>query len=379
MIGNIFETYSYNTAVVVGQDERFHTVYIIEFETGQYYIGKHTSYNLLKDTYFCSGKAAILLKAKGIKHKRTIMFYFGSANEAVCAETSILSNKKIFENNNCLNCYPGSPPDTTGFKTISKNNSFKIINPKLLEYYGSKGWTEGGVRRIYVHKNDTQTTVLPEELDKYMNDGWNVGNLKTRDCVFIEKNGIRKYVKRWALNQYEAEGWIKKHNIEGRKVLRKNKEIIKVGVDEVEQKLSEGYVPSSTVEGLVYIRKNGEYRRVHKDTISQYLESGWELGNNISGSVYINDGLTEKRINPSKLYCYPDWVQGRLDKIYLNNNKIEKRIYAYDTDTLIKLISQGYKHGRLVRERKIRMYKDGCRKVIPLSKIAEYENNGWTK
>lgn len=377
MIGHIFDAFDYNTNMEIGQDERYHTVYFIEFETGQYYIGKHTSNDPSKDMYFCSGKAAIMLKNKGIKYKRTILFYFRSADEAVYAETSILSTKKIFENENCLNCYPGSPPNTTGFITISKDSTFKVINPKLLDYYISIGWAIGGVRRIYVYKDEIQTKVLPEDLDKYLNEGWSAGKLSTRDCIFIEKDGVRKFIKKWFLKQYENEGWIRKHNVKDTKVLRKDGKIIKVRPENLEQKLLEGYSPSSITEGLIYIKKDNEYKRVHVETIDQYLEKGWELGNNMSGSVYINDGKNEKRIDPLDMCCYPNWSYGRLHKTYLNDGKNEKRIYSQDVDTINTLLSQGYKHGRLIRERKIRMYKDGYRKVIPLSKTIEYEENGW--
>jgi len=343
----IDEFKKYNQNKCVGLDGRYHTVYYIVFETGQYYIGKHSTSNL-SDSYFCSSKLANLMKNIGLKYNRTIIFYLENSELAIDLETKILSNKKYYENKNCLNCYPGSPPDSTGSVVISLGNKFKMINPKLLEYYLQQGWEQKGIKRIWVNNGVIQKNILPDEIDDYVNLGWKLGLLeKHKNRVFIYKDGERKFIERKFLDEYLKEGWIKKHNVEDTKVLRKNNVIIKAQPEEVEYYLSKGYVHSSTIEGLIYIKKGSQLKRVKEVDLPKYFNEGWIRGNNTSGMKYITDGYKEKRINIEDLPNHPGWVVGRVKKIYLNNGSKERRIMSYDIDTINDLKQQGYVEGPL--------------------------------
>jgi hypothetical protein len=341
----------YNQNICAGLDGMYHTVYYILFETGQYYVGKHSTFDL-SDKYFCSSNLANQIKNKGLKYNRTVLFYAETSENAIELETKILSNKKIYENTNCLNCYPGSPPDLTGTIIVSLNNKFKMINPKLLDYYLEQGWERKGIKRIWVNNGNNQKNVLPEEVENYTNLGWNIGTLeKHKNRIFIYKNGERKFIDKQFLNEFLKEGWVKKHNVEDTKVLRKGERIIKVKPEKVSYYLSEGFIPSSTVEGLIYIKKEKEYKRVKKSNLTNYLNNGWTLGNNVSGMKYINNGTREKRIFLDDLPNYPGWQLGRIKKVYLNNGTIERRIMPYDMDIINNLKQQGYIKGPLLKRK----------------------------
>jgi hypothetical protein len=378
MLKTILKTINENTSQTTGNDGRFHTVYFIEFETGHFYIGKHTSDNLLKDNYFCSGVLANSMKDKGFKYKRKILFYLNTSEEAIRIETEILSDKKIYEHDLCLNCYPGSPPDLTGTIIISMGNKFKMINPKLLNLYLEEGWEQKGVKRIWVSKEYESKFILPDEFDSYLALGWQLGNILSKDRIFIIKGTERKYIKKSFLKEFESNGWEYKHNVTGTKVLRKGDSIIKVQPENVDIKIHEGYKPSSTVEGLIYIVKGKEYKRVHEFEVLNYLNNGWHRGNNATGTIYINDGGSERRVYEDEIHLYPDYKIGRLKKIYLNNGIKERRLSITNVDKIDFYLSQGYSHGKLQRQKKMMIYLGNKKKQIYLDELSSYLQLGWT-
>ena len=374
----ILNTILENKNQKIGHDNKFHTVYLIEFDTGHFYIGKHSTDNLTTDSYFCSGKLAIHMKKAGHKFNRTILFYLDSASEAINVETSILSNNTIYSNSLCLNCYPGSPPDLTGSIVISLGNKVKMITPKLLDVYLLKGWVQKGVSRICVSKDTYIKFILPDELNTHITNGWSTGNIKSKNRVFIIKDGILKHIDRASLLDFEKNGWKQTHNITGRTVLKKDNIIVKVRPDQVEQKLTEGFVRSSTVTGLVYIYKDRTYKRVPKSDLSQYISLGWKKGNNHTGKVYINNGTTETRIHESDIIKHPGFVFGRLEKVYLNNGKTEKRISILNTSLINNYLNNNYVYGKLKRPKKVKIYKDKHTKQILISELEFYLESGWS-
>lgn len=378
MLNAIKDNYNFNKILSIGEDKRFHTVYVILFETGHYYIGKHTSNNLKTDNYFASGVLPNLYKKKDIKYKRNILFYFNSSKEAIEAETDILSNKKIYDNELCLNCYPGSPPDATGTIIISLENKFKMIHPKFLEYYLELGWERKGVKRVFVSKGNEVKYILPEEVENHLNDNWFLGNVKSRNRNFIIKNNVLKFIPKDQLQRYIDNGWTKKHNVEGYKVLRKENELIKVPEKDLQQYLNKGYRQSSTVENLIYIKKDRELKRVTPEDLNSYLSQGWIKGGNKSGQTYITNGIQECRIFKEDLHLYPGWNFGRLAKIRINNGEVEKRVREDYQELLKQYLLDGYVLGPLKREKKILLYKINAKKYVYPRDLKTALEEGWT-
>lgn len=370
-----------NRTPISGDLDKYHTVYIITFESGHYYIGKRSTTDYITDRYFSSGVLPKALKNKGIGYEREILYFFERADLAIKKETEILQKKKFYDNEMCLNCYPGSPNDLTGTIIVSKGNKFKMINPKLLEHYLEKGWERKGVKRVWVSKGDETKYILPEESVVYLNSGWILGNVKSRNRIFITKNDKYKFVKNVDVAYYERNGWKKQHNQYGMKVLRSVEDgsIIKVRKSDLEEHLKNGYEHSSTVEGLIYITKNKEFKRVKEADIENYLNDGWIQGNNTSGKIYITNGEKEKRIYQEDISNYSDWRIGRLKKVYLNNGMKEKRVPFNDKTKINKLLSEGFVFGNLEnRLKKIQIYKEDKKKKILPEDLERYKEDGWS-
>lgn len=365
----------------IGDLGKYHTVYIITFESGHYYIGKRSTYDYKTDEYFASGILPNVLKNKGEKYEREILFFSEYPDLAIRKETEILQKKKFYDNEMCLNCYPGSPPDLTGTIIVSKGNKFKMINPKLLEYYLEMGWERKGVKRIWISKGNEIKFILPEEVSDYLDDGWLLGNIKSRNREFITKDGKYKFVKKEDLENYLHEGWERKHNQFDMKVLRsmEDNSVIKVKSSDVGEYIDNGYRHSSTVEGLIYITKNKRFKRVNETDLESYLEDGWIRGNNTSGKIYITNGEEEKRIYEEDIINHTGWYKGRLKKVYLNNGVYEKRVFFNDIEKINELIDTGFVFGKLEnRVKKIQIYKDDKKKRILPKELEKYKEKGWT-
>lgn len=342
MLENLKNEFPNNKEICSGVDGRYHTVYLIIFETGQFYIGKHSSSDLQTDRYFCSSKLVNYMKTLDLSYHREILFYFQTAKDAITAETQLLSNKKYYDHTDNLNCYPGSPPDASGSIIISKGGQIKMINPILLDMHLENGWEKKGIKRVWINNGIDIKFILPSELDHWIGLGWTLGCITSRDRVFVEKCGKRKYIHKSLLEKYELDGWKKKHNVDGRKVLKKENHIIKVYPEDVQKYINNGYVPSSCVESLIYIKKDKLFKRIPEHQLKDYLQDGWVKGNNTSGKIYISNGFNEKRIYPDELSDYPDWRPGRLPIICLEKGLKLKKIYKHNHEMITKLLDEGF-------------------------------------
>lgn len=374
----LLHKYPVNEVKNIGDCEKYHYVYLIVFESGCYYIGKHSTRNL-NDGYFASGILPNRLKAQGELYSRSILSYEKNSTDALFLESTILSNGVIYSNHNCLNCYPGSPPSAEGSTVIHKNNKFKMINPKLLEHYLENGWILGAPKRVRVTNATEDRYVLEDELDEFLRIGYVLGRVALRGRTFIEREGVLKFIANADLQSYRLGGWVLKHPHEGMKVLRKGSKIIKTDSSRVNEYISEGYEPTSTVDGLIYIRRNGKFKRVSPCELHDYLSSGWETGTNIEGTVYVNNGLREFRIIPAKLHEYEanGHVKGRLNWTWLNNKISEVRINPNNIEEIAKYSSLGYVLGKKPRTCKRKVTKNGEVRYIIEKKIEGYVARGW--
>lgn len=348
MLEYIKKNFELQSTKIIGSDNKYHTVYYILFETGNYYIGKHSSLNIENDEYFCSGKAAKILKEKGILYTRQIISYLNSAEEAICLETSLLSDKKIYEHKNCLNCYPGSPPDLSNSIIISIGNKFKMINSKLLEYYLQNGWKKCGIKRIWVTDKDNKNVkyILDTELEKYLKDGWHTGSIKARNRTFIKKGNMQKFILNIFIDQYINDGWNIHHPHEGKIVIEKNRKRKFIYKEYLNDYLNEGWFRSSTISGLKYIVKDKQLKRIPKEELEKYLNNGWKIGNNKSNQIYINNGIVEKRIYREEIDKYESYSVGRLKYIYLTDGINNRRLYVnIDREEIEKLLNEQWKRG----------------------------------
>jgi hypothetical protein len=380
MKSEILSGISGNRIPKIGDLDKYHTVYIITFESGHYYIGKRSTSDYKTDGYFASGILPNALKNKGEKYEREILFFFDRADLAIKKETEILQKKEFYDNEMCLNCYPGSPNDSTGTIIISSGNKFKMINPKLLGYYLEMGWERKGVKRIWVSKEDEIKFILPEEAEGYLDDGWLLGNIKSRNREFITKNGKYKFVKKEDIGNYLREGWERKHNQFGMKVLKsmEDNSIIKVKSSDLGEYIDSGYRYSSTVEGLIYITKNKRFKRVNEVDLESYLEEGWVRGNNTSNKIYITNGKEEKRIYKEDINNHIGWYEGRLKKVYLNNGFQEKRVNSNNKTRINELMCSGFVIGKLEnRVKKLQIYKEDKKKKILPEDLEKYKKDGW--
>jgi hypothetical protein len=380
MKSEILSEISGNRTPKIGDLDKYHTVYIITFESGHYYIGKRSTYDYKTDDYFASGILPNVLKNKGETYEREILFFSECADLAIRKETEILQKKKFYDNEMCLNCYPGSPPDLTGTIIVSKGNKFNMINPKLLEYYLEMGWERKGVKRIWVSKGNEIKFILPEEVEGYLEDMWLLGNIKSRNREFIIKNDKYKFAKKEDIGNYLQEGWERKHNQFDMKVLRsiEDNSIIKVRNSDLGEYIDKGYRHSSTVEGLIYITKNKRFKRVKEVDLESYLEVGWVRGNNTSNKIYITNGKEEKRIYKEEIDDHEGWYKGRLKKVYLNNGFQEKRVNSNDKSKINEIMHSGFAMGKLEnRVKKLQIYKEDKKKKILPEDLEKYKNDGW--
>jgi len=376
----ILKNYMYNINKIKGKDERYHTVYIIMFENNTYYIGKHTCKDIDKDNYFCSGKAAISMRDSGVKYTRYILFYLESAIEALEAETNLLIDYTLFNNELCLNCSNTFIPDITGFIIVSKDYKYKIVNPKLLNYYLSQGWIIGTFK-VCINNSVISKFIHPDELDEYKSKGWQLGNFKLKisssDRIFIKKNNKFRYIKKYELDEYKSKGWIVKHNTEDSKVIEKDGKLKRVDKSDIDIYLNDGYKLSSTIKDLIYVTKDKQYKRVKLEELDNYIKDGWIRGNNTSNKIYITNGITEKRIYKDE-NIENDWKIGRLKKIYLNNGINERRIICTDNLTIDNYIKNGYTIGPLRRSKSIAMLSPRKKiRIIREDKVDLYLSKGY--
>jgi hypothetical protein len=378
-LDDLISKYPLNKVQGVGTDGKYHYVYKIVFENGLYYIGKHSTSDLLDD-YFASGKLPNKYKNEGYLFIREILSYEKSSKSALFLESCILSNGSIYGQPECLNCYPGSPPSTQGSIVIKKNNRFKMINKKLVDYYLENGWELGAPKRIRMSNGLEDKYVLLDEIDEYENIGYFTGRVKMHDRIFIEMDGKFKFISPTDIVKYETLGWIKKHPHEGTTVLKRDGIVVKVESTKVESLLEQGYVRTSTVEDLIYIRKEGKFRRVAVEDVSSYLENGWELGTNICGTIYVNDGIREFRINAEVVDEYVrerSCVIGRLNYVFLNNGIKEVRINPNNKTKISEYVQGGYVIGKLTRTTKRKVKKGGEIRYIIEKKLQGYVDRGW--
>lgn len=362
----------------IGTDGKYHTVYLIEFLSGHFYVGKRTTENPETDDYFASGKLPNWYRNRGEQYTRTITHYRNSSADAIAIETKILESK-LYDSDLCLNCYPGSPPDSSGRVCVTKGRKFKMVDHRLVEIYLNDGWVTGVPPRRIVFKNNTIKSVLVEDIEEYLDDGFIVGNPNARGRLFItNSDGELKFIKKEQFDVFQKLGWWVTHNQSGRKVIKIDGTIKKVSPEEAKILCDSGSATySSTVEGLKYVRKDGIFKRIPTKEVERYLEAGWVVGNNTSNQIYITNGSSEKRIDAEDLDLYPGWVKGRINKIYLNNGEIERRFPTGDPK-IAEFLSRGFVIGKLKRQKRMMVYRDQNRKHILPEQFSSYEKDGWT-
>ena len=112
-------------------------------------------------------------------------------------------------------------------KPISKNGKCIRVFENEIDEYLKDGWEKKIIRASitgfkHVTKGTKTLTVPPEKVDEYLADGWRLGqyvtekakaaNSKkatyaTKDTVWINKDGIRKCVKKDLVESYLKDGW----------------------------------------------------------------------------------------------------------------------------------------------------------------------------
>ncbi len=375
---SMLSKYPLNSNDKKGGDGKYHYVYLIVFVDGHYYIGKHSTFNC-SDGYFASGILPNKLREEGVAFDRIILSYEESSASALFLESDILSNGLIYSNEDCLNCYPGSPPSLEGFKVIRKGSKFKMINPKLLDYYLGIGWEIGAPKRIRVTNLIEDRYILESELDEFEKLGYFIGRISLRSRTFVELEGNMRFISNAEVNEYIKKGWTVTHPHRGTKVLRKNNELIKIDSAMVSDYVDNGYEPASTVDGLIYIRKNGKFKRVHPSEITEYIENGWNLGTNLVNTIYVNNGIREYRIAPDDLKKYEanGCKKGRLKWVWLNNGISEIRLNPNAIDEISKHIESGYSYGKKTRTTKRKVIKNGEIRYIVDGKLESYLVRGW--
>lgn len=372
------KTWPLNPYQKKGVDGKYHTLYLIFFENGFYYVGKHSTDNL-NDRYFASGKLPKRYRDFGYLYIREIISYENSDECALFLETSILSNSIIYDNELCLNCYPGSPPSAQGTIVIKQGNRFKMCNPKLLDYYLENGWVVGAPKRVAMTNFSEDVTVLESQVDEYLENGYVFGRSKVRGRVFINKDNVYKFILKTSLPEYLNNGWVVKHPHSGRVVLARENNVVKINDSELDEYLAKGYSKTSTVDGLKYIRKNGKFKRVHLDELPTYLNNGWELGTNINQTVYMNNGINEIRVNNNEIHIREKegFIKGRIKFVYLNNDIIERRLNPNELEKINTLIENGFKIGKIVRTKKRKVIRFGEIRYILEGSLPSYLKNGW--
>lgn len=336
--------FSKYTTEMIGENNKFHTLYCIEFENGCFYIGIHSTANIKTDNYFCSGSLPNKMKRDGVKYKRTITHYLPTRIELSDLETKILQSN-LYNNDKCLNCYNGTPPDAAGTIVIHLGNKFKMINPKLKDIFLEKGWELGAPKYRKMNKDGINKNILIDKVEEHLSEGWEIGQLK-RDAVCIEKSGIFKFIRREFLQDYLCEGWLPSSTVKNKIVLRnKENKIIKVDKNMESFYKEQGFFNTSTVDGLIYIRKNKQFKRVPVNELDEYLNNGWIKGNNTSDKIYINNGTHECRIDEDDFENYQGYIRGRIPLIQIHNNV--NWVYLHQKSKHLKsLLSNGWQYGK---------------------------------
>lgn len=378
-LDELISKYPTNKVQHVGDDGKYHYVYKIVFENGFYYIGKHSTHNI-NDNYFASGKLPNKYRTEGYSFTREVISYEKTSECALFLESCILSNGLIYSPEECLNCYPGSPPSLFGSVVIRKNSKFKMVNRKLVDYYLGIGWELGAPKRIRMTNGNEDKYVLPEYIEEYEKIGYVIGRVNCRDRIFVELDGKFKFILISELSKYEESGWVRRHPHCGTRVLKNDNVLVKVGLVESESLINRGYLPASTVDSLKYIRKDGKFRRVSLDDLPNYLANGWSLGTNICNTVYINDGFREFRVSPGKVEDYiknKSCTIGRLNFLFLNDGVNEIRLKPSEEAKIPEYISKGYVIGKKVRTNKRKVVKNGEVRYIVDKKLQGYIDRGW--
>lgn len=103
----------------------------------------------------------------------------------------------------------------------------------------------------------------------------------------IYRDGIYKYVKESALEEYLCEGWILKGAHSGIKCPRKDKrprmwinngcDSKNVFVDDVEEYYADGWV-KGRIDGKIWVHNGIETKKITTDEKQLYIDNGWKLG-----------------------------------------------------------------------------------------------------
>lgn len=177
--------------------KKYHYFYkITNTINGHFYYGVHNTDNL-DDGYMGSGKRLLIAYKKyGIDNfKKEIICFFDTADEAFKYESECVT-ESLVKNNDCYNIQMGGRTfNTSGMLPVVDKEGNRFLLNKEDERYknGEFVFNWYGKHHTEKTKNKIREKMTPKN--------------SKNDRVWVNKDGVVKYLRKDLLSQYSKEGW----------------------------------------------------------------------------------------------------------------------------------------------------------------------------
>ena len=177
---------------------KYHYFYkITNLINGHFYYGVHNT-NKLDDGYMGSGKRLHLAYSKyGIENfKKDILKFFESSHEAFEYEKNIV-NENLIKNPECYNIQQGGKTfNCSGLVCVKDKNGEYFMIPKDDPRYLNNEFE-------FCWKGKHHTKESREKIRNTMTKNGSIGKR-----VWVNKNGVVKYLLKKYLDEYLKDGWV---------------------------------------------------------------------------------------------------------------------------------------------------------------------------
>lgn len=205
------------------------------------------------------------------------------------------------------------------YQSSSSHSNQRYSNNKWYEYLkinfskaqslNQRGENNSGFGTTWLCNYELNKTikVKKENLQKYLDEGWIKGRIidtknhySSKDCLYVKKDGIKKRINKFELQDYLNKGW-------------------SWGNKKKEQKnINKCYI-------LIYNEETGEKIKINKNELQKYLNKGWiqktnkkfEYGSKRTNQKLINNGYRQRFVFNYELQKYLDkgWMIGGIKGI----------------------------------------------------------------
>ena len=382
----------------IGENNKYHYLYkIIHNPTGKYYIGIHSTENLL-DGYSGSGKILqnYIKKYGPYEFDKYILKYYATRDELIKSETEYVTVKEVSDPL-CYNLVCGGNSYNGYQKGKQEKGTFYVYNYQInkrtrirenqLDEFINNGWVkgygpsnnQGNAARKKVMNFEGQNKNVPiQDIEYFLSLGWKMGrcNHINQDKIYIHKDRIdRGWPDRKLIFPKDLNKWIKKGWVEG---YGEASDILKKG----------------TITGRIYVTKNNKTKTINPTELEKYLNNGWEKG--VVGFEHHRALVGRKRMydpntNESKIVLGNEWESylenGWLFGMGCRKSPKYKSCFVFKDDKFMKInvdLLDSYLENGWVKRHPAsgatQIYKDGKNKMISIDKpelLQQYLDKGW--